>query len=339
MAQRADELRPAPAALRTIAGIDEAGLGPLLGPLTLGYSVFRVPARGVDLWKRLASCVSPDPKDDADKLVVADSKRVFTRNPRGARRLESAVLGFLAQRAPGRDPRLAPRALLFGGALAPPPDVVAAHPWYRLLPPLAPLAVGADGLELRAERLHRALAAARTALVDAGVRVVPAGELNASFHATGSKGLTLWEKTQDVLRHLWTAHAADGLTTVVDRHGARARYGSLLARTFPEAAVRLLVERDGRSEYELAERAGPRSMRVIFAERGEELAFPTALASCLAKYARELCMGAFNAYFGALQDDLRPTAGYTTDGRRWVRDATPALQRSGVPRERVERSR
>jgi len=36
-------------------------------------------------------------------------------------------------------------------------------------------------------------------------------------------------------------------------------------------------------------------------------------------------MEAFNAYFTSLQPDLRPTAGYTTDGRRWLKDAAPAL--------------
>ena len=30
-----------------LAGIDEAGLGPLLGPLTIGYAAFRVPSQVV----------------------------------------------------------------------------------------------------------------------------------------------------------------------------------------------------------------------------------------------------------------------------------------------------
>ena len=41
------------AELVTFAGIDEAGLGPMLGPLCLGYSVFRAPKAGADLWKAL----------------------------------------------------------------------------------------------------------------------------------------------------------------------------------------------------------------------------------------------------------------------------------------------
>ena len=74
-------------------------------------------------------------------------------------------------------------------------------------------------------------------------------------------------------------------------------------------------------------------MWITFAEKAETRAFTVALASCLAKYARELAMGAFNRYFGALQPDLKPTAGYTSDGRRWLRDATPMLRRAGIARE------
>ena len=121
---------------------------------------------------------------------------------------------------------------------------------------------------------------------------------------------------------------------MADQHGARTGYGPLLARSFPEAAVRLARQGPDFREFELEGRPGgpgaDRRMRVLFAPRADAAAFPTALASCLAKYARETCMGAFNAFFGELQPDLKPTAGYTTDGRRWVIEARPALSRAGL---------
>ena len=71
---------------RVIAGIDEAGLGPLLGPMTVGWSAFRVPRGEVNLWDVLSKVVTDSPRQDSSHLVVADSKRVFSRNPSGARR-------------------------------------------------------------------------------------------------------------------------------------------------------------------------------------------------------------------------------------------------------------
>ena len=82
-------------ATRLFGGLDEAGLGPLLGPLTLGFSVFRAPAGSTDLWRTLAGVVAQKASTGAP-FVVADSKRVFTRTARGASRLEATALGFLA---------------------------------------------------------------------------------------------------------------------------------------------------------------------------------------------------------------------------------------------------
>jgi len=91
-----DDLPPA----RIVAGIDEAGLGPLLGPLTIGFSAFHVPAPDLDLWRELDGAIASAPSSENARLLVADSKVVFSRTPRGEARLESVALSFLALRAP-----------------------------------------------------------------------------------------------------------------------------------------------------------------------------------------------------------------------------------------------
>ena len=80
-------------------------------------------------------------------------------------------------------------------------------------------------------------------------------------------------------------------------------------------------------------------MQLEFRERAEQASFAVALASCLAKYVRESCMQAFNAYFAELDPALRPTAGYVSDGRRWLQDARSAIERSGIPSEALVRTR
>ncbi len=326
-----------PAETRVFAGIDEAGLGPLLGPLTLGWSAFRVPRGAGDLWSALGRIVTREPGEDRDHLVVADSKRVHARNGRGRRRLESTVLAFLAQ-GPGPRPRrgadlfeLAPAALRLS------PQVLADHPWYAYLPPSLPCHVEADRLELRAHQLRHALEGAGTALIDAGVRILPAGVLNQSFTATGNKARTHWLGVAGIVRHLWEELAEQGLSLFVDRLGGRMRYRRLLVEAFPRARVSVQREDPSLSEYHVT---GPtRRMRITFAERCEERSFAVALASCLAKYARELSMEAFNRFFGEFADDLRPTAGYTADGRRWLEEARPALELARIPRGVLVRDR
>ncbi len=323
-----------------LAGIDEAGLGPLLGSLAIGYALLSAPAAEPEPWKRLRGSVARSPRAKA-RLVVADSKLVFTRNEKGERRLETTVLSFLAQKAflaqkNGLALERDPERFLFG-ALAPAP-AWRALPWRAELPRL-PCFVEPDALELSSALLARALARAELELVDAGVRLVPASELNASFAETHNKAASVWVKVLEVLRHVWAQRGLGPLRATVDMLGGRRRYGSLLGRAFPEARVELVGESAGRSAYALAAQDGSGVMELEFLVQGDRKVFATALASCCAKYARELEMHAFNAYFARFQPELAPTAGYRSDGARWLAEAEVALLKSGLTRELLVRTR
>ncbi len=328
---------------RVIAGIDEAGLGPLLGPMTVGWSAFRVPRGELNLWDKLRDVVTQSPREDSRHLVVADSKRVFARNARGARRLELTVLAFLDQLAStGSGPRT-PGDLL----TLPPPDLrlrqdaLARHPWYAELPQTLPHRVDKDVLSILSARLQRALVGQNIELTDGGYCMLPAGELNASWQDTGNKSLSQWRVSGALLEHLWLAFGQESLSVFVDRMGGRSHYGRWLAAQFPDAKLEVREERSRQSEYVLSQTTleGQLRMRVVFAERCEERSFSVALASCFAKYGRELGMLAFNRFFGGLQPGLKPTAGYTTDGRRWLKEAEPALSLAGVPQGVLVRDR
>lgn len=326
---------------RVVAGIDEAGLGPMLGPLAIGFSAWRTGEREVDPWRALAPVVASDPNAPAD-FAVADSKLVFRRTRASAASLERTALGFLALLDRSRDARTRAGRLLFETPieLAPEDATVARHPWYRDLARELPCACDAEDLERRVATLDRACERARLALADGGVRVLPEGALNASFEATASKSRTLWDGCAPILRRLWDRFGLESeLTVAVDRHGGRARYADLLRDTFPEAEVSVQVESPAESLYGLRERGGERAMSIAFASRAERRWFAVALASCFAKYARETAMASFNAWFAAREPALRPTAGYVTDARRWLADAEAAIERERLDRSLLVRAR
>ncbi|MBK8180751.1 MAG: hypothetical protein IPK67_18025 [Planctomycetes bacterium] len=327
--------------LATFAGVDEAGLGPLLGPLCFGYSVFRAPRARADLWQTLESVVAREPGSRDGRLVVADSKVVFTRNERGAKRLERTALAFLALLDPRREPLADGLRLAWHSPeeLAVEDSVRDAHPWYAELADPLPRHQERGSLELEIERLARALARESVEFLDGGVRVIPEGALNQSFGRTDNKSQSAWEELAPILTRVFHRHGAQGLRLSVDRQGGRSHYGPLLRSLFPDCRVRALRESEALSAYVVAAIDGSRRMRVAFAEKGERHSFAIALGSCLAKYARELCMDAFNANFARHDGSLSPTAGYTTDGRRWLAEAQGALSLAGVRASDLMRTR
>lgn len=343
-----------------ICGIDEAGYGPLLGPLCVAMCALRIDdwSEGdgaPDLWKRLWPAVARSGVPAAagkrwrgggrgggpGAVLVDDSKKL--KLPNDARRhplthLERGVLSFLLCDGASRDRAIPANdaALLRALGVALP-----AEEWYRAEPAPCPAACTEGEVRIAANVLAGAMDAAAVSLCALRCEALFERDFNELVEAAGTKAAT----TQSVLqRHLWHAWeqwgAAGGgsaLRVVCDRQGGRTQYGGMLAGAFPEARVTTIEEQPARSRYEVAADGPPaRRMIVQFMPEAESRHMPVALASMAAKLARETLMARFNRYWQARMPELKPTAGYRQDGWRWLNDAaailTPAERQAMIRR-------
>ena len=266
--------------MRIVAGMDEAGYGPLLGPLVVccwAFEVADAQSDATDLWKRLSTAVCRRPNDKKGRIAIDDSKTLKGAKDAAGhplRHLERGVLcalGALGAGDAGVPIHDSDETLLRALSL----DAAPPLPWYAGTGASAlPLCHPRDELALTANRL-------RLALAHAGIR-------------------------------------------------------PLLARAFPDAAVRVLQETEEASHYELREGRG--TLRVHFEVEADARHLPVALSSMTAKYLRELRMARLNAFFAKHRPGLVPTAGYVQDGRRVLAEIEPVLAAAGVVRETLVRA-
>jgi ribonuclease HII len=318
-----------------LAGVDEAGLGPVLGPLVVAGIAMAGP-EGVDPWKLLQRHVSKR-KQVARKVRVADSKKV-NQGPHGLQRLEETALVFWTALHGELPADLGEWLGRLGVDVAP----LRRCPWYADLALALPRAANADWVRLQAELVARALRQGGVSLLDVAVRPVDVEEWNGLIADTDNKSRAHFRAYAEVIGRVlqrvparFEAGASGHL--VADRCGGRMHYAADLRALCPDATVDVVLEETATSVYRLGTAAG--TVTVTFAERGEDRAFPTALASCFAKYLRELMVEVMNRWFCARVPGLQPTAGYFVDGHRFLVELEPHLLRLELPRERLVRVR
>ncbi len=327
------------------SGIDEAGYGPMFGPLTVACATLVIsdhdPAAGAPkMWSILRAAVAKQIASSKGRIVVCDSKRLKRSNadPDDPSRhplthLERGVLTFLS--AGGRCPMPSDDRAFLETVVPGAWTRVEHAPWYDGA--ALPVPVGNDVTLLRidANVLGNTLKRNGVAVDSLTCHPLTEAQFNEAVNRVRTKSSASFHLVGRHLATIMDQHGEHHPRVVVDRQGARMRYREPLQMLFPEAMIRILDEQDSISRYELA--MGPKRMTITFTEKAESSHLPVALASMLAKYVRELLMIRFNRYFAALRPELKPTAGYVVDGRRFLADIEDLIDQHRLPRERLVR--
>jgi ribonuclease HII len=314
----------------TLIGVDEAGYGPNLGPLVVMATRWNVPdlPDRVDLFERLAGCVTREKRRDDTRVWIADSKSVY--NPsRGLADLERGVLSLWSLRT-GVD-RPANLGELWRSLdptrFADRDD----QPWYADDGPALPLVGAAPSVEA-VERFRRGCAEAGVALETVRGRIVCPARFNQEVARTGTKGRMLSETTLDLVAELIGDRFDEPTLVLLDKHGGRNQYREFLLPWIDGRLPVCLEEGAERSRY--------RVDRVEFRFQAKsEAHFPVAAASMFAKYVRELTMEPFNRWWRERVPDLAPTAGYPVDAKRFWSEIEAVAAREGFPRTLLWRDR
>ncbi|MBX9624842.1 MAG: hypothetical protein K2X82_13640 [Gemmataceae bacterium] len=315
-----------------VVGIDEAGYGPNLGPLVQAAVALYLPDDDPAGWDTLKSVVRRCHEPDDGRLLIDDSKKVYTRG--GLEALERIAYGLF-----GTVPDAFGRFLRFQ-ALPDSRDELGRELWFdgdeRL-----PVGVGADEL---LEAVGRWATGYTPGSYTLQVNLVPTPRFNRVCDEDGSKGSVLARGVVSLMPVFLSAGRVGVLVEpdapllfLCDKQGGRNYYAAMVQQAFPDGWV--VAEREGAAESRYRVDGLDRPVTVTFRPRADGDSVAVALASMVCKYLREVCMRQFNRFWQRHVPGLAPTAGYPGDARRFYDAIRPAMTRLGLTDDQVWRKR
>ncbi|MGA1980035.1 MAG: hypothetical protein ABSG99_05675 [Sedimentisphaerales bacterium] len=297
-----------------LAGIDEAGFGPILGPLVVSSSAFSLPQNllTADLWQILRKSVANTRKHLAGRLLITDSKKAYSKQ-KGIKHLQRTILACLG--CLGKNPATLTQLLSLLS-----PDCIERlndYPWHRDIADYR-LLVDAGDMAIASSVLKEDLASNGIELLELKSCCLDVAYYNKMVGSVKNKASVLFTAVSQLIKNAFDNFAEDYLQIIVDRQGGRTRYRRSLERMFPDMELKILREGSAASSYEL--KANGRQMRLHFVVGADQRFFPVSLASMVSKYIRELLVDNMNHYFTGFNPELKPTAGYWKDGLRFIED-------------------
>jgi ribonuclease HII len=311
-------------------GLDEAGLGPTLGPLVIGAfaTIEHAAAKSDRLRAHLAEMIAEPPCKDG-RIEIGDSKAIH-QGARKLARLERSALATIVW-VHGQLP--ATIGALFELVLVREFEQSNDRraPWWQDLDEPLPVACSRDELLELGARLRDC--AERNGVKPMWYR---ADLLDA---ARVNRELTDEDQRDDGSKNTWSTHAvlrmaalANGTlacartSVACDMAGGRRAYEAALRRAFG-TEVEIAVVGEGREASRYRLNLPGAELELAFMVGGDRIDPRISWGSILAKYLRELLLRPFNRYFVGRVARLRPTAGYPEDARRFIDEVEAALGR------------
>ena len=162
------------------------------------------------------------------------------------------------------------------------------------------------------------------------------GRFNAEVERHENKATVLSLTTIQLIKSILADFPDLPVKVTCDKHGGRDRYAHLLQHVFGDEPVRVVKESKDESVYRMNHAGRPVELRLL--AKGERF-LAAALASMTAKYLREISLRPFNRFWQAHVPELKPTAGYPTDAKRFKAEILAAQERLGIEDRVLWRSR
>lgn len=269
------------------SGIDEAGLGPILGPFCATSITIKAPEEPGLLLNDLQGKL----------FTVDDSKKIY-KTKSGLKKLEYNVLVFyhlLTGNIPGTLQDFIPSLL---------------EPWYKE-PLTIPLNNSKEEIVEASNTLKEELNKKQIKLLDIKRSAVSAKNFNLLIDKFDNKSVAI-QKIMDPL--ILSAIDHPNLNTlIIDKQGGRKFYKDYLTE-LTGIEIKMISEENNSSLYSF------NNGTIEFRAKADSSSFNVALASMFSKYMREISMKSFNNYWINKNKNLKATAGYYTDGIRFIKD-------------------
>lgn len=349
---------------RIFIGIDEAGYGPSMGPLVIGGTAWWIPDRWTidELGQALAVCFQPKPSFPRnDFLSIGDSKKILV-GKYGWPSLSLAAEWLLRASSGGADTDLSLSRLLVTDW-----ERLQSVPWFCELvtggsvPSHAYLNDGLDSewgphsrrsiLATLGPRVTQHLVPTGVKLLGVQARCIDEPEFNRLVSEAGNKSSVLSELSLQLAKSLAESCLAQSplerqseessidqpgaenprrIEMFFDKHGGRNRYQAIVMDALDGVWVQIGCEGPKLSTYRTQWREC--NVEISFRVGGDSL-LPSAAASVIAKWVRELSMASLNSYWEkACGKKIRPTAGYYVDACRFASEIDSVATKLGICR-------